>query len=121
MHAVDRKHHIDLFFYGQGIAEIKEALRKTYPTMEFIDSAEDELIDFSDSPVLDRIKAEMNAGIRLRIRRQNKGFSQQVLSRKTGIAVSNISLMENGKRPIGAKTARTLALALNCNFAELIS
>ena len=121
MQAVERKRHIDLFFYGQGVSEIMEVLKRTYPTMEFFDNAEDELIDSDDSPVLNIIKSEMTAGIRLRIRRQNKGMSQQMLSEKTGIAVSNISLMENGKRPIGAKTARTLASALNCNFAELIS
>ena len=121
MQAVERKHHIDLVFFGKGVSEIKEVLKKTYPAMEFFDSSEDELIDSEDSPVLDRIRSGMTAGIRLKIRRQNKGMSQKALSEKTGIAVSNISLMENGKRPIGAKTAKTLALALNCNFAELIS
>ena len=121
MQAVERKRHIDLVFFGKGVSEIKEVLKRTYPAMEFFDNSEDELIDSEDSPVMDRIRSEMTAGIRLKIRRQNKEMSQKTLSEKTGIAVSNISLMENGKRPIGAKTAKTLALALNCNFAELIS
>ena len=121
MQAVERKHHIDLVFYGQGVSKIKEVLKKNYPEMEFFGQDDNELIDSEDSPVMKRIRSEMTAGIRLRIRRQNKGMSQKKLSAETGIAVSNISLMENGKRPIGAKTAKTLALALNCSIDELIS
>ena len=121
MQAVERKHHINIFFFGQGASEVKAVLKQSYPGMEFYENSDEEFVDSEDSPAMSSIKTEITAGIRLRIRRQNKGLSQKALSEKTGIAVSNISLMENGKRQIGAKTARTLALALDCNFAELIS
>ncbi|WP_287283516.1 helix-turn-helix transcriptional regulator [Treponema sp.] len=41
--------------------------------------------------------------------RENKGWTQKELSERTGIAIPNISLMEAGKRPIGARTAKKLA------------
>lgn len=119
MQAVERTHHIDLFMFGQGLQEAVEALKNYYPDIEFFDDDE-QIIDSEESSVFKQIESEMNAGIRLKIRRENKGMTQQNLSEKTGIAVSNISLMENNKRPIGAKIAKLLAAALSCNPSEFI-
>ncbi|MBO6176574.1 MAG: helix-turn-helix transcriptional regulator [Treponema sp.] len=52
--------------------------------------------------------------------RENKGWTQKELSERTGIAIPNISLMEAGKRPIGARTAKKLAEALGCDAGDFI-
>ena len=51
MQAVERKRHIDLFFYGQGVSEIKEVLKRTYPTMEFFDNADDVENAWKEMPI----------------------------------------------------------------------
>ena len=119
MQAVERTHHIDLHLFGQGIQQVIEALKASYPDIEFYDD-EEQLIDSEESSVFQQIESDITPGIKLKIRRENKGFTQHDLSDKTGIAVSNISLMENNRRPIGAKTAKLLAVALNCNPSEFI-
>ena len=50
----------------------------------------------------------------LKARRTNQEMTVKELSEKTGIAVSNIYLIESNKRPIGRVTAKKLAQALNC-------
>ena len=126
MQAVERTHHIDLYMFGQGLQEAVEALKNYYPDIEFFDD-EEQIIDSEESSVFKQIESEMTAGIRLKIRRENKGMTQQNLSEKTGIAVSNISLMENNKRPIGAKIAKIaeeiwwlVPNSLYCGYEEKI-
>jgi len=48
--------------------------------------------------------------------RVKEGLSQQDLSKRTGIAVTNISKMENGERKIGEKVAKKLSKALNVEY-----
>ncbi|HEA68032.1 hypothetical protein LCGC14_1334680 [marine sediment metagenome] len=52
-------------------------------------------------------------GIILRGARGKEGLTQIELSRKIGIPKSHISEMENGQRPIGKDTAKSLGTALN--------
>jgi transcriptional regulator with XRE-family HTH domain len=55
-------------------------------------------------------------GISLRGARIKEGLTQTRLSELTGIPQRHISMMENGKRPIGKKNARILAKVLNMNY-----
>jgi DNA-binding XRE family transcriptional regulator len=48
--------------------------------------------------------------------RYREGITQKQLSEMTGIPQAHISAMENGKRPIGKKTARLFGAALNLNW-----
>lgn len=48
--------------------------------------------------------------------RSKEDMTQRELSELTGIPQSHISEMENGKRPIGKKRAKTLAKALNVGY-----
>lgn len=48
--------------------------------------------------------------------RNKENLTQVELSKLTGISQRHISEMENGKRPIGKKTAKILAKALNVNY-----
>ena len=63
-------------------------------------------------------KAKRHPGISLRIRRENAGLTQAQLSELTGLAVSNISAIENGHRSIAMAVAKKLAEALGRPIAE---
>jgi DNA-binding XRE family transcriptional regulator len=57
----------------------------------------------------------------LRGGRVKEGLTQKQLSGMTGIPRCHISAMENGKRPIGKKTARILAAALKLDARLFLS
>ncbi len=59
---------------------------------------------------------ENEGGTVLKATRERKGFSQTMLSEKTGIPQPHLSEMERGKRPIGKKTAGLLANALKVDY-----
>lgn len=48
--------------------------------------------------------------------RTREGLTQRQLAGKLGIAQSNLSAMERGKRPIGKEMAKRLAQALNVDW-----
>jgi DNA-binding XRE family transcriptional regulator len=58
----------------------------------------------------------VNPALILREQRKRVRLSLNDLSKKTKIPKSNLSAMENNKRNIGVKTAKTLAKALNVNY-----
>jgi len=55
-------------------------------------------------------------GVCLAGARTREAITQKQLSEMTGIPQRHISEMENGKRPIGKKTAQILAKALNTSY-----
>ncbi|MCR4715165.1 MAG: helix-turn-helix transcriptional regulator [Treponemataceae bacterium] len=125
MLAVESKHHIKLQMYGTGLDLVQATLRREYPGMKFSydtkEDSDDDYIDSEDSEIMKEIAARMTPGDHLVIRRENKGWTQKELSEKTGIAIPNISLIEAGKRPIGARTAKKLAAALGCDVGDFIA
>ncbi len=56
------------------------------------------------------------AGVCLAGARHREGLTQREIADRTGIPQRHISEMENGKRPIGKKTARILAAILNADY-----
>ena len=52
--------------------------------------------------------------------RHREGLTQKQLSEKSGVPQRHISEMENGKRPIGKKTARIFAGVLNTDYHNFI-
>ena len=125
MLAVENKHHIKLQMYGTGLDLVQAALRREYPGMKFSydpqEDSDEDYIDSEDSEIMKEIATRMTPGDHLVIRRENKGWTQKELSEKTGIAIPNISLIEAGKRPIGARTAKKLAIALGCDVGDFIA
>lgn len=57
----------------------------------------------------------------LRGARHREDLTQVQLAEKTGIPARHISEMENGKRPIGKKTAKMLGEALNVDPRRFLS
>ena len=66
------------------------------------------------------LKDEDIPGVHLDAARHHAGLTQMALSQKTGIPQRHISEMENGKRPIGKKTAQTLAKVLKFDYRLLL-
>ncbi len=125
MLVAEKKHHIESYIYGQGAEYIVSILKQKLPELEIISSDEynpedEELINANDSEWYQSMSTRMTPGTMLKIRRENKGWTQTELSEKTGIAIPNISLMEAGKRVIGLRTARKLASALGCNVDNFL-
>ena len=56
----------------------------------------------------------------LKTQREKMGFSLSELAKKTGLAKSNLSAMENDKRPIGLKVAKMLSQVLGISYKALL-
>ena len=107
MRVVEKTHHIDFTMYGNGLNLV-----------QFCENSDEDLINSSESLILKEIESKMTSGDVLSIRRKNKGITQKRLSELTGIAVPNISKMENGTRTIGKESARKFAKALDCEVSD---
>lgn len=81
-----------------------------------------DLIDPFETPEYKEDMDWINAhhGFKLSTYRWNAGLTQKELAEKTGISRTNISLMENDKRPIGVAVAKKLAPVLNRNYKDLL-
>lgn len=64
--------------------------------------------------------ASLTTGEALRMLRELKGWTQKELSKRSGIQVSNISLLENDKVEIGKKRVLGLAKALGVHPAIIM-
>ena len=84
----------------------------------------DEVILVPAEKIRAQIKKEIplagtTAGM-LKAYRLRQNLTQAKLAHLTGIRQGHLSEMEKGKRPIGLKTAKTLAKALNCKLERLV-
>jgi len=61
-------------------------------------------------------KDEDLPGVCLRGSRYKEGLTQKQLAEMIGIPQRHISMMENGKRPIGKEMAKRLGKALNIGY-----
>ena len=73
----------------------------------------------NDRPAKKRI--EVSVGESVRIVRELQEFSQNELSRRTGISQSTISAIENDRVQLGVERAKVLAQALQCHPAVWFS
>ena len=65
-------------------------------------------------------RIEVSVGESVRIVRELQEFSQNELSRRTGISQSTISAIENDRVQLGVERAKVLAQALQCHPAVLV-
>jgi transcriptional regulator with XRE-family HTH domain len=64
--------------------------------------------------------AKLSTGEVIRMLRELKGWTQVDLAKRSGISVTNISLLENEKVDIGKKRAEQLAKAFNVHPAIIM-
>ncbi len=74
----------------------------------------------SENFVAAEMHAALTTGEVIRMLRQFKGWTQQELSRRSGIRSTNISLLENRKVEIGKKRAEQLAKAFDVHPAIIM-
>jgi transcriptional regulator with XRE-family HTH domain len=65
-------------------------------------------------------RVEVSVGESVRIIRELQEFSQNDLSKLTGISQTTISAIENGRVSLGVERAKVLARALKCHPAVLV-
>lgn len=59
---------------------------------------------------------DRSPGVCLAGARRKEGLTQKELAKRLGVSQSNISEMENGKRPIGKKMAKRIAEIINVGY-----
>jgi transcriptional regulator with XRE-family HTH domain len=67
-----------------------------------------------------RKNVQVSVGESVRIIRELQELSQNELARRTGIAQSTISAIENDRVQLGVERAKVLARALRCHPAVLV-
>jgi len=67
-----------------------------------------------------RSHAVLTTGETIRMLRELKGWTQADLAQRSGISVTNISLLENGKIEIGKKRAEQLAKSFDIHPAIIM-
>jgi DNA-binding transcriptional regulator YiaG len=87
-----------------------EKIRKIREAVAFILEAEE------GSLPLEEFFPELHPGSAIRGLRLREGLTQEQLARRLGIKRTNLSEMENGKRPIGKNMAKRLAEVLKTDY-----
>ncbi|MBO4386995.1 MAG: helix-turn-helix transcriptional regulator, partial [Treponema sp.] len=114
MQVVEKAHHINATFRGYGIPLITEAILKAYPESQIIEDENDdeELELWENTDIAKEIKSRKTPGRTLAIYRDRSGMTLVQLAEKVGTKYTNISAMENDRRPIGLRMAKKLGEAL---------
>ncbi len=108
-------HHtknIELRFIGP--VENREKAIENLKPLGFMDASED-YVSWRELLSADYTEAEL-PGANLRAARYRENVTQKQLAELIGIPQRHISMMENGKRPIGKEMARRLGKALNIGY-----
>jgi DNA-binding XRE family transcriptional regulator len=74
------------------------------------------LEDEEESLLLEEVFPDLHQGSAIRGLRLRQGLTQEQLARLLGIKRTNLSEMENGKRPIGKNMAKRLAQVLETDY-----
>ena len=109
-----KKHHTEIELRFVGPDNRKKDAIKALRKMGFVTHGNDSAaVSRRDHfPRLD----ENESGTYLSGARHREGMTQKQLADKTGVPQRHISEMENGKRPIGKKTAKVFAKVLDTDY-----
>ncbi len=64
--------------------------------------------------------ASLTTGEVIKMLRELKGWTLKILAQRSGISITNLSLLENGKVDIGKKRAKQLAKAFDVHPAIIM-
>ena len=105
--------HTEVNIKGEVSEGLMKALRTDFG--DHLDITDDDArINPFECDWFQETKARMTPGDRLRIDRENAGWSQSVLGKKIGSrSRAFISDLENGRAAVSTETARTLAALFN--------
>lgn len=102
---------IEIRFIGP-VEKRDQAIERLKP-LGFVDSSE-EYVSWRE--LFSEYSDEEMPGSRLRGARYKESITQRQLADMIGIPQRHISMMENGKRPIGREMAKRLGKALNIGY-----
>jgi DNA-binding XRE family transcriptional regulator len=106
------KHHNmkNILKEGTEARPTEEKISKIKDAVAAILEAEDESLP------LEEVFPDLHPGSAIRGLRLREGLTQEQLARLLGIKRTNLSEMENGKRPIGKNMAKRLAQVLKTDY-----
>ena len=104
--------NIEIRFIGP--VENREKAIKNLKPLGFVDASE-EYVTWRELISAEYTDEEL-PGVHLRGARYREDITQKQLSELIGIPQRHISMMENGKRPIGKEMAKRLGKALNISY-----
>ena len=104
--------NIEIRFIGP--VENREKAIKNLKPLGFVDASE-EYVTWRELISAEYTDEEL-PGVNLRGARYREDITQKQLSELIGIPQRHISMMENGKRPIGKEMAKRLGKALNISY-----
>jgi DNA-binding XRE family transcriptional regulator len=98
-------------------AEICRRYRLPDGKISKIQEAVSAILDAEDETLpLEEVFPEMHQGSAIRGLRLREGLTQEQLAGLLGVKRTNLSEIENGKRPIGKNMAKRLAQVLKTNY-----
>lgn len=101
--------HTKIEIEGEVSEKLLEVIKSEYE--DIVDISEDEYIDPFKTDWYKSTKGKMTPGDRLRIDRENMGFTQQTLGLKLGkFSRHYISDLENGRKNISIQVAKKLSV-----------
>ncbi len=104
--------HTKIEIEGEVSEKLLEVIKNEYG--EIVDISNDEYVDPFKTDWYKNTKEKITLGDRLRIDRENKGFTQQFLGIKLGkFSRHYISDLENGRKNISIQVARKLSVIFN--------
>ena len=113
--------HIKIDIKGEISKRHLSLLKKEYGKNLHLINEGDEYIDVFKTDWYKNIKSQMTPGNNLKVYRMNRGLTQVQLGELLGgIPKQHISNMENGKRPISLKMAKSLSNIFRVSVEKFI-
>jgi len=101
----------------EDFAEVCRRYRLPDDKISKIQEAVAAILGTEDEPLLlEEVFPDLHQGSAIRGLRLREGLTQEQLARRLGIKRTNLSEMENGKRPIGKNMAKRLAQVLKTDY-----
>ena len=117
MRVIEKTHPIDLTI-DDGSEALLPLIKAAYPDANIIDDNVN--VHDSDWYKKEKKDSEEHPWKMIQAYRWKKGLTQAKLADKAGMRRESISLIENGKRPIGLAVAKKLASALGVDYQKLL-
>ncbi len=114
--------HIKIEIKGEISPKHLSLIKKEYgKNVHLTKDKNDEYIDIFETDWFKNINSKMTPGVNLKVYRLNRGLTQLQLGELLGgIPKQHISNMENGKRPISLKMAKTLSKIFKVSVERFI-
>ena len=119
MLVVEKMRHINVNVTGEGAAKVAALLKEQLPDAILSEDG-DEAVEWKTTDLAREIKASKTPGKLVRAYRARAGLSLVELATRVGTRYTNLSAIENDRRPIGLVMARKLGVALGVDYRKFL-